>query len=582
MKIIVTKEQHMIIKEALGVPNSILEAAEELYEVFADNLKSITDKESSYKFRDDIDVVLGDKKKIMLDEYTLEVEVQEVDDFHKKLTSDGNVKISSMGMSQQFRFDRDIMMKRTALSASAGFIIVYYASPEWEPQDLYKEFIRDKDHSIGSLAHELKHKYDKQVKPIDLIGKDAEYAAIDKLPSFYVPEVDDEFVRYIYFTDGAEDLVRATEVASNMRSKGISKSQFREFLQNNITFKTLVDIKNFTFEKLVKGIYNNLEIVDAIFDSIGVDTEGMSDTDKVERFLNIIYVNISNMKLNEFENYVSRSENTFTQFLRAMGAPVDNNDDDVKIEKIALKFQNYVLKYRDNPIQFFKSEIDRFHKVSDQAVKRISKLYAMAKDDTEVTESIIDWELHRKLTEKKHGKRPIETDFKFVNEDKQSKIENIRQLIKDPNQFETMVKVMGIENIIKIAYDGDIIKFSEDTTTPLAYMSTDRMNLYLHKALVDELGLKDIGWAGRNEKELGKFAYGSKNGLRYAFNAELTPTRLHDQKYYRVVGTSGDSGFGYSFINKKNILGVRYRQQIFKQIIDKYDLSKYMNVKTFY
>ena len=582
MKIIVTKEQHEVINEALGVPNSILEAAEELYEVFADNLKSITDKESSYEFRDDIDVVLGDKKKIMLDEYTLEVEVQEVDDFHKKLTSDGNVKISSMGMSQQFRFDRDIMMKRTALSASAGFSIVYFASPEWEPQDLYKEFIRDKDHSIGSLAHELKHKYDKQVKPIGLIGKDAEYAAIDKLPSFYVPEVDDEFVRYIYFTDGAEDLVRTTEVASNMRSKGISKSQFREFLQNNITFKTLVDIKNFTFEKLVKGIYNNLEIVDAIFDSIGVDTEGMSDTDKVERFLNIIYVNISNMKLNEFENYVSRSENTFTQFLRAMGAPVDNNDDDVKIEKIALKFQNYVLKYRDNPIQFFKSEIDRFHKVSNQAMRKISKLYAMAKDDTEVTESIIDWELHRKLTEKKYGKRQIETDFKFVNEDKQSKIENIRQLIKDPNQFETMVKVMGIENIIKIAYDGDIIKFSEDTTTPLAYMSLDRMNLYLHKALVDELGLKDIGWAGRNEKELGKFAYGSKNGLRYAFNATLAPTRVHNQNYYRVVGTSGDSGFGYSFINKKNILGVRYRQQIFKQIIDKYDLSKYMNVKTFY
>jgi hypothetical protein len=550
----------MIIKEALGVPNSILEAAEELYEVFADNLKSITDKESSYEFRDDIDVVLGDKKKIMLDEYTLEVEVQEVDDFHKKLTSDGNVKISSMGMSQQFRFDRDIMMKRTALSASAGFSIVYYASPEWEPQDLYKEFIRDKDHSIGSLAHELKHKYDKQVKPIGLIGKDAEYAAIDKLPSFYVPEVDDEFVRYIYFTD-----------ASNMRSKGISKSQFREFLQNNITFKTLVDIKNFTFEKLIKGIYNNLEIVDTIFDSIGVDTEGMSDTDKVERFLNIIYVNISNMKFNEFSDYVNRSEDMFTQFLRAMGAPVDNNDDDVKLDKIVLKFQNYVLKYKDNPIQFFKSEIDRFHKVSNQA---------MAKDDTEVTESIIDWELHRKLTEKKYGKRQIETDFKFVNEDKQSKIENIRQLIKDPNQFETMVKVMGIENIIKIAYDGDIIKFSEDTTTPLAYMSLDRMNLYLHKALVDELGLKDIKYY--NEKELGKFGYGPKVGHRYLFTATLYPTTLHNQNYYKVVGTSGDSGFGYSFINKKNILGVGYRRQIFKQIIDKYDLSKYMNVKTFY
>ena len=583
MKIIVTKGQHMIIKEALGVPDSILDAAEELYDMFADNLKSITDKESSYEFRDDIDVVLGDKKKITIDEYTLEVEIEEVDDFHKRVTPDRNVTISSMGMSQQFRFNRDTMMKEIQPSTSAEFNIVYYASPEWEPQDLYDEFIREKSKSIGSLAHELKHKYDKQAKRIDLIGKDAEYLAVDKLPSFHVPEVDEQFVRYLYFTDGTEDLVRTTEVASNMRSEGISKSQFREFLQNNKTFKTLVDIKNFTFEKLIKGIYDNLDTVNEIFDAIDVDTEGMSDKDKVEKFLKIIYVNLSNMKLGTFEDYVGSSENMFAQFLRAMGqSGIADDEEEIKLNKIKSKFQNHVLKYRDNPIQFFKSEIDRFHRVSDQAMKRISKLYAMAKDDTEMTESIIDWELHRKLMEKKHGKRPIETNFKFISEDRESKIENIRQLIKDPNQFETMVKVMGIENIIKIAYDGDIIKFSEDTTTPLAYMSTDRMNLYIHKALVDELGLKDIGWAGRNEKELGKFAYGSKNGLRYAFNATLAPTRLHNQNYYRVVGTSGDSGFGYSFINKKNILGVRYRQQIFKQIIDKYDLSKYMNVKTFY
>jgi len=583
MKIIVTKGQHMIIKEALGVPDSILDAAEELYDMFADNLKSITDKESSYEFRDDIDVVLGDKKKITLDGYILEVEIEEVDDFQERVTPDRNVTISSMGMSQQFRFNRDTMMKEIQPSTSAEFNIVYYASPEWEPQDLYDEFIREKSKSIGSLAHELKHKYDKQAKRIDLIGKDAEYLAVDKLPSFHVPEVDEQFVRYLYFTDGTEDLVRTTEVASNMRSEGISKSQFREFLQNNKTFKILVDIRNFTFKKLIKGIYNNLDTVDKIFDAIDVDTDGMSDKDKVEKFLKIIYVNLSNMKLGTFEDYVGSSENMFVQFLRAMGqSGVFDDEEEIKLNKIKSKFQNHVLKYRDNPIQFFKSEIDRFHRVSDQAMKRISKLYAMAKDDTEMTESIIDWELHRQLMEKKHGKRPIETDFKFISEDRESKIENIKQLIKDPNQFETIIKMMGIENLIKIVYDGDIIKFSEGTTTPLAYMSADRMNLYIHKALVDELGLKDIGWAGRNEKELGKFAYGSKNGLRYAFNATLAPTRLHNQNYYRVVGTSGDSGFGYSFINKKNILGVRYRQQIFKQIIDKYDLSKYMNVKTFY
>jgi hypothetical protein len=415
MKIIVTKEQHKIIKEALGVPDSILDAAEELYDMFADNLNSITYKESSYEFRDDIDVVLGDKKKIMLDEYTLDVEIEEVNDFHERVTPDRNVVISSMAMSQQFRFNRDTMMKEIPISTSAGFNIVYYASPEWKPQDLYDEFIREKSKSIGSLAHELKHKYDKQAKRIDLIGKDAEYSAVDKLPSFHVPEVDDQFVRYLYFTDGTEDLVRTTEVASNMRSEGISKSQFREFLQNNKTFKTLVDIKNFTFEKLIKGIYDNLDTVNEIFDAIDVDTDGMSDKDKVEKFLKIIYVNLSNMKLGTFEDYVGSSENMFAQFLRAMGqSGVFDDEEEIKLNKIKSKFQNHVLKYRDNPIQFFKSEIDRFHKVSDQAMKRISKLYVMAKDDTEMTESIIDWELHRQLMEKKHGKRPIETEYKYI------------------------------------------------------------------------------------------------------------------------------------------------------------------------
>ena len=582
MKIIVTKEQHMIIKEALGVPDSILDASEELYDMFADNLKSITDKESSYEFRDDIDVVLGDKKKITLDEYTLEVEIEEVDDFHERVTPDRNVTISSMGMSQQFKFDRDTMMKEIQPSTSAGFNIVYYASPEWEPQDLYNEFIREKSKSIGSLAHELKHKYDKQAKRIDLIGKDAEYVAVDKLPSFYVPEVDEQFVRYLYFTDGTEDLVRTTEVASNMRSEGISKSQFREFLQNNKTFKTLVDIRNFTFEKLIKGIYNNLDTVNEIFDKIDVDTDGMSDKDKVEKFLNLIYVNLSNMKLGTFEDYVSRGEDMFKQFLRMMGSSFGDDEEEKKLDKIKSKFQNHVLKYRGNPIQFFKSEIDRFHRVSDQAMKRISKLYAMAKDDTEMTESIIDWELHRQLMEKKHGKRPIETEFKFVNEDKESKIEDIRQMVKDPHQFGTILKVMGIENLIKIVYDGDLIKFREDTTTPIVYFSTDGMNLYLHEALVNSLGLEDMTWISRSEKKLGKFVYGSKNGHRYAFTASLTPITLNNQPYYKVVGTSGDSGFGYGFINQKNLLGKRYRGQIFKQIIDKYGLEPYMKIKTFY
>jgi hypothetical protein len=171
---------------------------------------------------------------------------------------------------------------------------------------------------------------------------------------------------------------------------------------------------------------------------------------------------------------------------------------------------------------------------------------------------------------------------KVLREETESKKDAIKSMIKKSG-LETAARVMGgVENLIKIVYDGDLIKFSEDTTTPLAYMSLDRMNLYLHKALVDELGIKESKSWYSGEKELGKFRFGSKNGHEFNFNARLRPQRLHDQIYYKVLGMSGDSGFGYTDITKKNTLGVRYRQQIFKQIIDKYNLLKYMGVKTFY
>jgi len=171
---------------------------------------------------------------------------------------------------------------------------------------------------------------------------------------------------------------------------------------------------------------------------------------------------------------------------------------------------------------------------------------------------------------------------RILREETNSKKDVVLSMIKNSGLTATAKIIGGIENVVNIGYDGDLMAFSEETTTPIVYLSTDGMNLYLHEALVNELGLENLN-SSSGEKPLGKFVYGSKNGYQYAFTANLSPTILHDQLlYYKVVGRSGDSGFGYSFMNKSDTLGKRYRQQIFKQIIDKYGLKPYMNVKTFY
>jgi hypothetical protein len=168
---------------------------------------------------------------------------------------------------------------------------------------------------------------------------------------------------------------------------------------------------------------------------------------------------------------------------------------------------------------------------------------------------------------------------RILKEEVETKKNVIKSMI-EKSGLETTARFMGINNIIDIVYDGDLIKFSEDTRTPMAYISSIELNLYLHEALVKKLNFEDAVWRG--EKELGNFTFGSKNDIQYKFRANLLPTRLHNQTYYKVVGTSGDSGFGYGYITKRNTLGKRYRQQIFKQIIDKYGLEPYMKVKTFY
>jgi hypothetical protein len=77
--------------------------------------------------------------------------------------------------------------------------------------------------------------------------------------------------------------------------------------------------------------------------------------------------------------------------------------DSEELDKIKENFQKFVLRFENNPIKFFKYEIKKFNMIADKMIRKIAKLYDMAKDDGQTNESIINWELHRLLMEKKYG-----------------------------------------------------------------------------------------------------------------------------------------------------------------------------------
>ena len=411
--IIITENQFRFITEALGVPDNILDAANILYNIVEKDIKSIDSVEEEYEFDGEIELELGDKHKVMIDSYELEVKIETIDG------EEGVLDIISMGMAGGFGFNRDVYMKETEPSTTLELTITFAVGENWEPEQLIQKMEEERDEHIASLAHEIKHKYDKQSKKFGLIGPDATYQATQRRGNFGIPVIDRVFFRYMYYIHGIENLVRPVEVASLMKSKNITKSKFLDFLQTNRVFKELVEIKNFTFEDFINQLKENEDRLDALLNHIGEDPSNMNIDQKIDRVLEVAYIDLVNNRMEMFVRMTEHHMDDMIKFGSQLGLLPSNLKDKVKqlekTDEIRQKFYSYVMKYEKNPTKFFEDEIENFQYIANKMIKKISKVYALAKDDEQVSESILNWDLHQQIMEKKYGKRKIETKYKNWN-----------------------------------------------------------------------------------------------------------------------------------------------------------------------
>jgi hypothetical protein len=264
------------------------------------------------------------------------------------------------------------------------------------------------------MSHELMHRFRRSKKPKGLAGETADYQAYSSSGLNFGIPVMSEFMRYSYFIQNEENVVRPTEVASRMVEMGITKEQFYDFITEDQVFKELKQIQNFSFEYLINSLKEQMERVDGLLEHAGEEIEDKSEGEKIRMVLELVYINLSNAKMENFEKFIlTRQEHLFSKlgpFAQLMGAkpPSENK---VKLLK---KYQNHVTKYANKEMDFFKDECERFNYVSTKLMKRISKVYSLIPEEKEQTnESIINWELHQKLMEKRYGKRKIDTEFKF-------------------------------------------------------------------------------------------------------------------------------------------------------------------------
>jgi hypothetical protein len=407
-KIILTESQFndltkSLVSEAVGVPEYALETGEELYDLVLNELKNIGEKEENYEFEiEGVDLRIGDST---FNRLTVDIVVNQFEGY------DGPAVIASMGVGNRFKFDEGIMMQVNEKNHTVELHINFITPEEWEVEDLYTSFVKEKVRNVSVMAHELMHRYTRHKKPYELMGGTSDYQAYSSAGlNFGIPVIG-EFMRYSYFIQLAENLVRPVEMASRMKQQGITKDQFYDFFNSDEVIVELKEIKDFSFEHLYNSLYDQMDNVDGLLEHAGEDPDSMTDEQKIEMVLELVYINLVSAKIEKFDIFFYDAQEKLYQMFGPMAKLLGKGKEpSAEKENVRNNYIKFVMKYQNRELDFFKDECERFNYVSTKLIKRLSKIYSLLSEEKK---SILDWDLHQKLMEKKYGKRKIQTEYKF-------------------------------------------------------------------------------------------------------------------------------------------------------------------------
>jgi hypothetical protein len=369
MKILITERQLKKIKsemgEALGVPEGILEAGEDIYDLIVQELEDFNgdiDDLNTDGFEIDKDFTIGghdfNKVKVKFD-------IEEHPDAE-------NVDMAGMSSENQSELDDTFVLRsvRNPQEVIIGFN--FYIEPGKEVEEITNYLKKNRKVGVPSLSHELKHAFRDVKQKGDTLPSRASYMSNQSLRNSFgfIPEMRD-FAFNSYFIHAVENVVRPTELASEMRMNNVSRKEFLNFFLNSEIVKKLKEIQNFNYDKLKEQLLSeeNIDKIKELFDMIDEDYEGKTDEQIVGGFLRLYLVNGTNKKNGLVNRFL-------TSNLAEMMFGLQGNKD-----KFFRKYVAQTTKFGDDYDAYFRNEERYFHQVSTMMIKKLAKLYAMAKNN---------------------------------------------------------------------------------------------------------------------------------------------------------------------------------------------------------
>jgi len=374
-----------VINEAVGVPENITNVGENLYNKLINKLDKLSS--SGYDMND----LENETLTIGIDDKIADVQIDSVDISFKFITHEEMTPIAYQNRVKARLSSDELSMEYKEFENEIDLNLVFTITPETTIKDLKDYFLREKSDTISSFTHELKHTYDQVKREKANLKTKAEYEVFSER-GFGVYPID-KVIKNLYFISSIENLVRPSEIYSRIQSSNITKKEFYDFFMNDTIIQKLIEIRDYNFELFIDDLRKNIEDCEQFLRRVGEYDDGMSEDDVIEKTLNLAYINLTNWKTDALQEYLQ------------IGGMQDLMDEimfgkDRKQEKInfLIGYQESLTRYKDDPIEFYKDEINESSSVAGRMVKKLSKLFSLVRESK--NDSIIDFEKYQKLYKK--------------------------------------------------------------------------------------------------------------------------------------------------------------------------------------
>lgn len=379
-----------ILKEELGVPSNITNVANQIYNEVVGNLDdsdTVESLENRFSYiRDKFKI--GDLKFKRV-EYHFDFKINDVDN---------EIAIAGMATQGGFKVTKKFKIKSTIDNDTFHIKFVMVVPSDATGKDI-KDYIKsERTEFISSITHELKHKYDDYKKPKTSLTQRGEYIAYTNNGFGDITPIN-KFIHHLYFTHTIENLVRPSELAGAIYADNITKKDFYNFITNNRVFKELKELSTFTYEGFRQDLMDYVDKIKVLFQINNIDYDGLTDDEIVDKTLSLLLLNLRQWKAESTHRLLM---NNPIEILLGF---------DGKKGEFFDKYLKKLSKYEGDFKKYFENESKMFNFVGVKMIKKLSKLYAMTKNDT--NESIINWELWQKIN---GNNQKIVTEFSFLKE----------------------------------------------------------------------------------------------------------------------------------------------------------------------